>query len=219
VVWRADAAEADALTQAFAEVPVLYIADGHHRAASAARAREVVASDEAEGLLAVAFPSDQLRILPYNRVVRNLNGATPEIFMREIENRFPVRSGPSTPAAHGEVSIYLGGRWWTLQLGRAAEGADPTSSLDVSVLQERVLEPLLGIDDVRTDSRIDFVGGARGPEELERLVDSGRAQIAFSMYPVSVSDLMTVADAGMIMPPKSTWFEPKLLDGVLVHEI
>ena len=214
---RAD--EAAALTEAFTSVPALYIADGHHRAASAARARAMMGSGEADEMLAVAFPGDQLRILPYNRVVRDLGGKTPDTVIREIEERFPLPNGASTPARQGEVSMYLAGRWRTIQLGLAAEDGDPTSALDVTRLQNRVLEPVLGIGDVRTDSRIDFVGGARGPQELERLVDSGRAQVAFSMYPVSVADLMRVADAGLIMPPKSTWFEPKLLDGVLVHEI
>jgi uncharacterized protein (DUF1015 family) len=225
-VWRAERADTHALAAAFSRVPALYIADGHHRAASAARARTAMRDQgadatEADSFLAVAFPDNQVQILPYNRVVKDLAGRTPEAFLEALQARVPVRPGAPSPARRGEVSMYLGGRWYTLDF-RTASGADPDDrigGLDVSVLQRAVLEGLLDIADPRTDKRIDFVGGARGTAELERLVDSGRAAVAFSMYPVTVDDLMAIADAGGIMPPKSTWFEPKLRDGLLVHLI
>jgi len=174
---------------------------------------------DANTFLAVAFPHNQMQVLPYNRVVRDLNGMTPDAFMGAVERSFTVEPGPATPARQGEVAMYLSGRWTTLRPRQAPSASDPIAALDVSVLQDRLLAPLLGIADVRTDKRIDFVGGIRGPQELERLVDSRKAAVAFSMYPVSVADLMAVSDSGGIMPPKSTWFEPKLRDGLLVHLI
>jgi uncharacterized protein (DUF1015 family) len=237
-IWRIGAAERDKLVSAFAWIPALYIADGHHRAASAARARTEIAkqrgdldtiAEEADyrTMLAVAFPDNQVQILPYNRIVKDLGGLTPDAFLRALREAFEVETGPATPARRGEIAMYLGGEWYTLTpRAKAASaspepsrGDDPIGSLDVSVLQERLLAPILKIADVRTDKRIDFVGGARGTRELERLVDSGKAAVAFSLFPVSVNDLMTVSDAGEIMPPKSTWFEPKLRDGLLIHTI
>lgn len=220
-IWRVDTRLVPSFVEAFTEVDALYIADGHHRAASGARAREAVRdSDEAHFLLAVAFPSDQLRILPYNRVVRDLNGMTPEHFLGETARRFAMTSGPATPAEKGEVSMYVSGAWYTVDLESAGvPRAGVIDTLDGNLLQERLLKPVLGIQDVRTDKRIDFVGGAKGTKTLEQLVDSGRMAVAFSMYPVSVVELMDVSDAGEVMPPKSTWFEPKLRDGLLIHEI
>jgi uncharacterized protein (DUF1015 family) len=219
-VWKADAAAQADLTQAFAAIDALYIADGHHRAASAARARERFPdSDEARCFLAVAFPSDQLRILPYHRVVRDLNGMSADRFVAELSRHVKVAPGGDRPARQGEVSMYVAGRWHRLDLNAGAPAARLLDTLDGNVLQERVLRPVLGIGDIRTDARIDFVGGARGTRVLEQRVDSGAMAVAFSMHPVSIDDLMRVSDAGEIMPPKSTWFEPKLRDGLLIHEI
>ena len=213
-VWVADQADSSALVGAFGDVPALYIADGHHRAASAARAYTALGAepdDEAAFFLAVAFPDTEMRILPYHRVVKDLNGQTVEAFLTVLSQRLPLVAGGPEPARKGECSVYIRGKWYLLTL----EGAE----LDASLLSDKVLGPMLGIEDLRTDSRIDFVGGIRGPAELARLVDAGDAAVAFAMYPVSLAELMAVADAGAIMPPKSTWFEPKLRDGLLSHEI
>jgi uncharacterized protein (DUF1015 family) len=219
-IWRVGADLVPAFVDAFRAVDALYIADGHHRAASGARARDVVRSDEAHFFLAVAFPSDQLRILPYNRVVRDLNGMTPSHFLGEVARVFSMKSGPAAPFEKGEVSMYVEGAWHTIDLESAGvPGGGVLETLDGNVLQERLLKPILGIQDVRTDPRIEFVGGAKGTRTLEQLVDSGKMAVAFSMYPVSILELMEVSDAGEIMPPKSTWFEPKLRDGLLIHEI
>lgn len=219
-VWRVSAADRDALVQGFAGIPDLYIADGHHRAASAARAREALPGQtSAARFVAVAFADRDVQILAYNRVVRDLDGATPEDFLARLRGALQVTDGPPIPTQAGEVSMYLAGRWHTIHLPAPAAGTPHAERLDVDVLQRGVLEPMLGIGDPRTDKRIDFVGGARGPEELVRLVDSGRAAVAFSMFPVSVADLLSIADEGGIMPPKSTWFEPKLRDGLLVNLI
>jgi len=220
-IWRVGSRMVPAFVDAFAEVDSLYIADGHHRAASGARARAALRdSDESHFLLAVAFPSDQLRILPYNRVVRDLNGMTPQHFLGEVARTFAMKSGLPAPAEKGEVSMYVDGAWHMVDLESAGVASGGVlDGLDGNVLQERLLKPILGIQDVRTDGRIDFVGGARGTQTLEQLVDSGRMAVAFSMYPVSLVELMEVSDAGDIMPPKSTWFEPKLRDGLLIHEI
>jgi uncharacterized protein (DUF1015 family) len=221
VVWRATEAQALRLVAAFAAVPALYIADGHHRAASAWRTHQQLAAEgpgEHERFLAVAFPDQQMQVLPYNRVVRDLHGQTAEAFRAALATRVTLREGgPATPDRKGLVAMYLGGGWSTLDFGPTPAATSVEASLDVSRLQEAVLGPLLGIEDVRTDKRIDFVGGIRGTGALERLVDSGQFAVAFSHYPVSVDDLMRVSDAGGIMPPKSTWFEPKLRDGVLSH--
>jgi uncharacterized protein (DUF1015 family) len=209
------------LVAAFAAVPALYIADGHHRAASAWRTHEQLAAEgpgEHERFLAVAFPDAQMQVLPYNRVVRDLHGMSAEAFTAALAARATVTpGGPATPARRGQVAMYLEGRWSTVDFGAPPAGLAADAALDVSRLQDMVLGPVLGIADVRTDKRIDFVGGIRGTAELERLVDSGTFAVAFSLMPVSVDDLMRIADAGGIMPPKSTWFEPKLRDGVLSH--
>lgn len=227
-VWRADAAATRKLVQAFARVPALYIADGHHRAASAARARAELkqrssvpgGAGEADTFIAVAFPDNQMQILPYNRLVKDLAGRTPEAFLAALRERFPVSAGPSQPPSRGQVSMYLAGAWHVVDLSSAKPvDGSRAAALDVARLQQHVLEPLLAIGDVRTDKRIDFVGGARGTAALEQAVDEGRAAVAFSMFPVTIGDLIAIADEGGIMPPKSTWFEPKLRDGLLVHVI
>jgi len=218
-LWKVGGADRDALVEAVASIPTLYIADGHHRAASAARTRDQFkGAGDSSTFLGVAFPHDQVQILPYNRSVKDLGSLTPEAFEQAIRERFAVTDGPATPARRGDLAMYFRGRWQTLT-PKTRPAADAIRSLDVSVLQDQLLQPILGIADVTTDKRIDFVGGARGTKALERLVDSGKAAVAFSLYPVSVSDLIAVSDAGAIMPPKSTWFEPKLRDGLLIHLI
>ena len=220
-VWRVSAVDSDALVAAFAAVPALYIADGHHRAASAWRTHQALAAEgpgEHERFLAVAFPDAQMQVLPYHRVVRDLQGRSAAEFRAALAATVTVTpGGPASPARKGLAAMYLDKAWWTIDFGAAPAGAPPDAALDVSRLQDAVLTPLLGITDIRTDKRIDFVGGIRGTGELERLVDGGEFAVAFSLYPVSVDDLMRIADAGGIMPPKSTWFEPKLRDGVLSH--
>jgi uncharacterized protein (DUF1015 family) len=223
-IWRVDRGDERALVDAFAAVPTLYIADGHHRAASAARARQQLRGGggergEWDTFLAVAFPAAQVRVLPYNRVVADLGEFTPATFMHSLQERFLVQEGPATPERRGDIAMFLNGSWHTIRMGEAGASGAASDRLDVSRLQDLVLTPLLGIGDVRSSKRIDFVGGLRGTGELESLVRSGNAAVAFSMYPVSVDDLMTIADAGGIMPPKSTWFEPKLRDGLLSHVI
>jgi uncharacterized protein (DUF1015 family) len=217
------------LVDAFAEVPYLYIADGHHRAASASRARAelkeqsfgILGNEEYNVFQCVVFPDNQLRILPYNRVVRDLNGLSSDEFLTRIRESFQINeNGGPAPQQRGNWSMYLDGRWYGLSLrDEASRPEGVVESLDVSVLQDRVLDPILGIKDVRTDKRIDFVGGIRGTEELEKLVNEGKAAVAFSLYATTIDDLLKVSDAGEIMPPKSTWFEPKLRDGLLSHEI
>jgi uncharacterized protein (DUF1015 family) len=223
VIWRVGEDHNDAIVDAFAAVSQLYIADGHHRAASAARTRRALAgrgAGEHDRVLAVAFADREMHILPYHRVVKDLNGLTPEQFLAAVGARVTLRENGSSSAAHkGEVGLYLARRWYTLQFPQSGGGGDVGGSLDVSRLQDLVLAPIVGIEDVRTDKRIDFVGGIRGAAALQRLVDSGQAAAAFSMYPVTIDDLMSIADAGGIMPPKSTWFEPKLRDGLLSHLI
>ncbi len=225
-IWRVNSGDDQPLIAAFGRVPALYIADGHHRAASAARARQELRKTEGgkgdpefDLFLGVAFPDQQMQILPYNRVVKDLGSHTERSFLAALSEKASVTDGGPTPSATGNVSMYLGGRWFTIGLGAAPAHLDAAERLDVSRLQDAVLGPLLGIGDVRTDKRIDFIGGARGSGELARLVDAGKAAVAFAMYPVSISDLMDISDAGGIMPPKSTWFEPKLRDGLLSHLI
>lgn len=223
-MWGVSPADVAALVAAFTRVPALYIADGHHRAASAARARAALrargeSTTEADTFVAVAFPDRQLQILPYNRIVKDLNGHTPESFLAALRQHITVNPGTPVPSRAEDVSMYLAGAWYTFTLPASSPDTPRADALAVAVLQREVLTPLLGIGDVRTDKRIDFVGGARGTGALESAVNSGRAAVAFSMYPVSVDDLMTVSDAGGIMPPKSTWFEPKLRDGLLIHTI
>ena len=223
-VWRVPAAETSTLVSEFAAIPALYIADGHHRAASAARARAELRgqpdADESNRFIAVAFPDDQVQILPYHRTVKDLAGRSPEQFLDELRVVAPVGEGDGTPRHKGEVSMYLGGRWYVIDLSRTSPEDDSrASSLDVALLQRHVLERILAIGDIRSDKRIDFVGGARGTKALEDAVDSGKAAVAFSMFPVEIGDLIAISDAGGIMPPKSTWFEPKLRDGLLIHTI
>jgi uncharacterized protein (DUF1015 family) len=223
-LWRVEASLAPALIEAFGAVPTLYIADGHHRAASAARARQqlrgrAATPGEWDTFLAVAFPAPQVRILPYNRLVTDLGDRTPDAFFDAVRQRFTVHDGPAAPLRGGDVSMFLNGKWHIVTLGQAGAGVAATDRLDVSRLQDLILNPLLGISDPRSSKRIDFVGGLRGTGELEHAVKSGRAAVAFSLFPVSVDDLMRIADAGGIMPPKSTWFEPKLRDGLLSHVI
>jgi uncharacterized protein (DUF1015 family) len=223
-LWRVTGADRAALVSAFAALPALYIADGHHRAASAARARAALASAgaataDAGTFIAAAFPADQVRILPYNRVVRDLGGQAAGDLLAALRARVGVTDGGPVPAGPGRVSMFLDGRWHALALRPPPPGTVRSDALDVEQLQRQVLGPLLGVGDARTDKRIDFVGGVRGTAELERIVASGGAAVAFSMHPVAVGDLMAIADEGAIMPPKSTWFEPKLRDGLLVHLI
>ena len=222
-VWRVADALVPAIVAGFASVPALYIADGHHRAASAARARRHLAPNREPGewdtVLAVAFPDAQLQILPYNRLIRDLAGHTPEGLLALLGERLGVTPGGPVPARPGEVSMFLAGRWYTVSLGEAPASMMPDERLDVSRLQTLILSSLLAIGDVRTDARIDFVGGGRGTDELERRVGSGEWAVAFSLFPVGVRELMAISDAGGVMPPKSTWFEPKLRDGLLSHLI
>lgn len=226
-VWRVPTY--DPLVEAFKEVPYLYIADGHHRAASASRARadlkehgfSFIGNEEYNFFQCVLFPDNQLRILPYNRIVRDLNGLSKVDFLAAVKEKFTISENSSpTPSQRGAWSMYFDGRWYGLVLRPDADKpSGVVESLDVSLLQDRLLDPVLGIKDVRTDKRIDFVGGIRGTTELEKLVDEGNAAVAFSLYPTTIDDLLKVSDAGQIMPPKSTWFEPKLRDGLLSHEI
>ncbi|MBA3355475.1 MAG: DUF1015 domain-containing protein [Pyrinomonadaceae bacterium] len=226
-IWRVP--DPVRFVQAFRNVPYLYIADGHHRAASASRARAELkdqgsthtGDEEYNFFLAVIFPDDQLQILPYNRVVRDLNGQSKSEFLSNAKRIFEVsEKGAPTPKAPGNWSMYLDNQWYGLRLpANAPKPGGAVASLDVALLQDRLLGPILGIKDVRTDKRIDFVGGLRGTKELECLVDEGKAAVAFSLYATNVADLLRVSDAGEIMPPKSTWFEPKLRDGLLIHTI
>lgn len=223
----------EAVINEIAKADKLYIADGHHRAASASRARKVkqennsnhTGSEEYNFFIAVLFPAEQLKILPYNRVVFDLNGNSKDEFLDKVSEKFSVeKTDKKEPAKQKEFCMYLDSEWYILapRDSVAASGSLSKSvaeNLDVSILQDFILNPILGIDDPRTNKNVDFIGGIRGTKELERLVDSGKAKAAFSLYPVSVDDLIKISDAGEIMPPKSTWFEPKLRDGLLVHLI
>ncbi len=215
------------LTEAFDRLDALYVADGHHRSAAAARvaARRREANPDHTGeesynyFLSVIFPHDQMQILDYNRVVKDLNGLSPEAFMARLSEAFTVTpaDGPVKPGQPGEFGMYLGGQWYRLRIKPERVPDDPVGSLDVSLLQDNLIGPILGIADPRTDERFDFVGGIRGLGELEKRVDSGGWAVAFSLQPTSMEALMAVADAGEVMPPKSTWFEPKLADGLVSH--
>ena len=210
------------LTRAFDALPALYIADGHHRAAAAARVAAARGEDTGSHrrFLAVLFPHHQMTILDYNRVVRDLNGRSPEQFLAALRERFSVEASdkPIRPGASGEYGLYLAGHWHKLTIRPdLVPKNDPIGRLPITLLARNAIEPLLGIADPRTDKRIDFVGGARGLTELERRVASGEMAVAFALYPTQMADLMAVADAGGIMPPKSTWFEPKLADGMVSH--
>ena len=226
-IWRCK--DGGDLVAAFREVPSIYIADGHHRIEAARIARFELERQENEPapnadynfVLAAMFPADELRILPYNRVVRDLNGMTIEEFLAKSGEHFDISDADSaTPSEHGEILAYVDHKWYDLRFkADHMRDRDPVHNLDVSILQDFLLGPVLGIDDPRTSERIEFISGARGTEELERLVDEGDAAAAFSLYATRMDDLLEVSDMGEVMPPKSTWFEPKLKDGLLVHEI
>jgi len=228
VIKKSDLTEA--IADFFREIDCFYIADGHHRAAAAVRAREHFRNlnphhrgdEEYNFFMAVIFPHDQLQILPYNRVVKDFGGMNEEKFIERVNEKFELEKAekePFEPQERHLFGMYMG-RWYAL---RAKPGTydpdDPVDSLDVQILQKNLLAPILKIEDPRRDSRIDFIGGIKGVEYLQKLVDEGKYALAFSMYPTSVEELMKVADAGMIMPPKSTWFEPKLRSGLFVHEL
>lgn len=226
-IWAVDDdASIKTITQSFADkVPFTYIADGHHRAASAAKVRKELggaAGNSADYFLTTLFPSAELRILDYNRLARDLNGASTEEFLDKLQKDFLIGKVDKafSPARLHEFGMYLDGSWYQLV---AKEGtytdSDPIGVLDVTILQKNVLDKLLAIKDPRTDKRIDFVGGIRGLAELEKRVDSGDWKVAFSLYPVSIEQLFAIADSGNVMPPKSTWFEPKLRDGLLTNLI
>ncbi len=217
----------------FSKIKHLYIADGHHRAASAARARNVkkeknkshTGQEEYNYFISVIFPAEQLNILPYNRVVSDLNNLSKDEFLNRVSEKFVVdKTGEKEPKERRSYCMFIDGDWYTLKVRDNVMASNSLSksvseTLDVSILQDFLLNPVLGIDDPRTNERIDFIGGIRGTKELEKLVKGGEAAVAFSLYPVSLDDLMNISDAGEIMPPKSTWFEPKLRDGLLVHTI
>ncbi len=219
------------ISREFSATPSLYIADGHHRSASAVRIgrkRRVqrpgyTGDEEFNYFLSVLFPDEQLYIMDYNRVVKDLNGLSEDQFKEKIAEKFTVEpysgQGPCRPAEQHSFGMYLGGKWYLLRAKAGSYDAqDPVKSLDVSILQENLLHPILGIGDPRTDKRIDFIGGIRGLGELEKRVKEGMA-VAFAMHPTTIDQLISIADAGLIMPPKSTWFEPKLLSGLFVHEL
>lgn len=225
-LWIVPESDVAFFVASFAAVPLLYVADGHHRCASAARARAArkgklgTLPDEhpVNWFPATIFPDRQLAILPYNRVVKDLGGLGKEDFLRRVRERFDLRPAEAPePGRRGDFSFFLEETWQTMTLREPVTSKDPVASLDVSILQDRLLGPVLGIGDPRTDPRIDFVGGIRGTGELEERVRSGRGAVAFAMYPTQISDVMAIADAGVTMPPKSTWFEPKLRSGLFVH--
>ena len=218
------------VTELFKEIKTLYVADGHHRAAAAVTVAKQRAAanphhtgkEEYNYFLSVLFSHNQVRILPYNRTVRDLNGRVRDAFLREIEKSFEISRSRAEvePAAKGELGMYLQGSWCRLTVKpHLLTGLDPLEQLDVALLQNHLLGPLLGIEDPRIDDRIDFIGGIRGVKELTRRVDSGDMAVAFALYPTSIEELLTIADAGKFMPPKSTWFEPKLRDGLVVHPL
>lgn len=222
--WVVPVELGERLRQAFAQsVDKLYIADGHHRSAAASRVRKLRRDRGAgEGghdfFLTVVFPHDQMQILDYNRVVRDLNGLDERTFLQRINEKFEVYDAPDKkPGQARTFRMYLGGKWWALEAKPGSHPDTPVGTLDVSILQQNLLAPVLGIGDPRTDTRIQFVGGIRGVGELERLVDSGDFAVAFALFPTSLDELMAIADAGEIMPPKSTWFEPKLRSGLVLH--
>lgn len=235
-VWKIAEDLTGQIQERFCQMAAIYIADGHHRAASAVkvglkrRAEKpgYTGEEPFNYFLSVLFPDDQLMIMPYNRVVKDLNGKTVQEFLAEVSKKFAVRSLTGTakagaadiwPVKRHQIGMYLAGQWYELELFSEYLTEDPVKGLDVSLLQDNLLAPVLGIGDPRTDSRIQFVGGIRGLEELERLVDGGEGAVAFAMYPTSIQELFSVADAGLLMPPKSTWFEPKLRSGLFIHKL
>jgi len=227
-VWIIDNQNSiDQLTSIFdKQIPYTYIADGHHRTASAAKVGRKIrdkninhtGNEEYNFFLSVLFPDDQLAIMDYNRLVKDLNGLSEQEFFDKIRERFTIGEATNIkPAELHHISMYISGKWFSLQPKQGTFNNDPIGVLDVSILQENLLDPILGIKDQRTDKRIDFVGGIRGLKELERRVDSGEMKVAVALYPVSLKQLMDIANSGNIMPPKSTWFEPKLRDGLFSH--
>lgn len=228
-LWTvADSALIDMLTQRFAAIPTLYVADGHHRSAAASRVRDLRKSanpqhnggEEYNFFLTVIFPDNEMTIMPYNRVVKDLNGRSVAEFMARVAERFEVTpiAGALNPSQRHQFGMYLSGKWYELiaREGSFAED-DAVAAMDVSILQDNLLSPVLGVRNPRTDQRIHFVGGIRGVQELERVVDSSEYEVAFSLFPTSIEELMSLADEDKIMPPKSTWFEPKLRSGLFVH--
>ncbi|HCF71259.1 MAG TPA: DUF1015 domain-containing protein [Syntrophomonas sp.] len=232
IIWLIDDRAVNArLQELFQAVKYLYIADGHHRCASAVRVGQMrrqehpaySGQEEFNYFLAVIFPDNELHIMDYNRVVKDLNGLSETAFLDAVGRKFDITPcsdrGPYRPECKHRIGMYLQGRWYTLKVREGSFPADdPVERLDVSILQNQLLRPILGIDDPRTDKRIDFIGGIRGLQELERRVEAGMA-VAFSMYPTEIEDLMDIADAGKVMPPKSTWFEPKLRSGLFIHKL
>jgi len=226
-IWKIS--QSREFVSAFQELSSLYVADGHHRAEAASRARALLrdanpkhmGDEDYNFVFAGIFPDDELKILPYNRVVKDLNGITEvEFFERAAESFVITPTENASPENPNEFCVYLSGKWFKLRFNlQFFRAPDPIDALDVTILQTYILQPILGINDVRTDKRIDFVGGIRGTKELERLVDSGEFKIAFSMFPTSLEEMLIISDRGEVMPPKSTWFEPKLRDGLLVHLI
>jgi len=217
-----DPASIQRIESEFARIPFLYIADGHHRSAAAARVYQSrKGAGQSAYFLSVIFPHNQMQILPYNRVLKDLNGLTPPQLLEKLDAVFIIKkNGAAQPSRKHELGLFLNGQWHTLNFRpQFAATNDPIEKLDVTLLQKYVLAPIFGIDDPRTSKRINFVGGIRGTGELEKLVNSGEYACAFSMFPTSIEDLMTIADAGGIMPPKSTWFEPKLRDAMFCHMI
>jgi uncharacterized protein (DUF1015 family) len=232
-IWKVPEDYNETIVKEMAAVKNLYIADGHHRAASASRARKVkqqmnaahTGHEEYNYFISVLFPAEQLKILPYNRVVFDLNGRNKNDFLNEVAEKFVIeKTITKEPGEKKQWGMFIDGEWFMLKgrdsvLASSSLSDSVAGTLDVSVLQDFLLNPVLGIDDPRTNKRVDFIGGIRGTKELEKLVNSGKAAVAFSLYPVSVEELMRISDAGEIMPPKSTWFEPKLRDGFLIHMI
>jgi uncharacterized protein (DUF1015 family) len=225
-LWLVPVADDEFFTRAFAKVPALYVADGHHRCASASRARAALRAENpvlapehpVNWFPAAIFPDRELAILPYNRVVKDLGGKSTGEFLAAVGGAFRIRHGAGPePSKKGDFRMFFSGMWHGLEPMAPVDLRDPIGSLDVSVLQDRLLGPVLGIGDPRTDRRIDFVGGIRGTKELEARVTSGRGAVAFSMFPTTLAELLAIADAGATMPPKSTWFEPKLRSGLFVH--
>jgi uncharacterized protein (DUF1015 family) len=230
VLWKCDDTQSiKTLESNFANTPYMYIADGHHRSAAASRVQKMrkerntkhSGKEEYNTFLTVVFPDNQMNIMAYNRIVKDLNGLTAEAFLRKISDKFEVIPNASdVPGENLAFSMYLEGRWYLLKARKGSFDAnDAVKRLDASILQENLLHPVLGIANPRTDTRINFVGGIRGTKELKKHVDSGKYQVAFSLHPVTIKQLMDVADSGQVMPPKSTWFEPKLRSGLFIHEL
>lgn len=222
-VWVVDSiATIDIITNLFKEkIPFTYIADGHHRAASAAKVSKEVTSEEAKYFLTTIFPANQLAILDYNRIVKDFNGLTEEEFLKKLEQDFTITKSHAAvaPANLHQFGMYMHNQWYTLEAKEGSYKTDPIGVLDVTILQDNIFTKILNINDPRTDKRLDFVGGIRGLPELEKRVKSGEMKLAFSLHPVSIQQLFDIADSGNVMPPKSTWFEPKLRDGLLTHLI